>query len=141
MNKPRVLFLCSGNSARSQMAEAFLRKHGGDRYEAHSAGLTPQPVNPLVVRAMAEAGLDISLCRSKSVKEYLGQACFAHLFIVCDEARKNCPTTFPGVAQVCHWPFDDPAEFTGDDEEKMSRLRQLRDQIEARILSWLKTQA
>ncbi len=137
MTRPRVLFLCSGNSARSQMAEAFLRKHAPDRFESFSAGLTPQPINPLVVRAMEEVGVRLDGHRSKSVREYLGQLCFGHLVIVCDEAKKSCPTTFPGVAQVHHWPFDDPSDFAGSDEEKLVGIRRVRDEIEARIKAWL----
>ena len=98
--KTRVLFLCTGNSCRSQMAEAFLRKYGGDRFEPHSAGLAPQPIHPLAVRVMEEAGLDISGQRSKSVREYLGKMHFQYLIIVCEQADRNCPTTFPGITRA-----------------------------------------
>ncbi len=94
--KTRVLFLCTGNSARSQMAEAFLRQYGGDRFDPHSAGLAPQPVHPLAVRVMQEAGIDISRQRSKSVREYMGKVHFQHLIVVCEQADRNCPRNLPG---------------------------------------------
>src|SRR5664280_2052023 len=97
MEKLRVLFLCTGNSARSQMAEAFLRKYAGDRFEVHSAGLEPKDLNPLTVRVMEEAGFDMSGHRSKGIGEYLGKVLFQYLITVCDDAEKNCPTVWPGV--------------------------------------------
>ena len=137
MKPMRVLFLCTGNSARSQMAEAFLRKYGGENYEAFSAGLEPKPVNPLTVRVMQEAGIDISGQRSKGVNAYLGKVHIHTLITVCDDADKNCPTVWPGVAQHLHWSFPDPAAFEGSEEEKLAVFRQVRDQIEARIRKWL----
>lgn len=92
MSKPRVLFLCTGNSARSQMAEGFLRKYGEGQFEAHSAGLEPKEVNPLMVRVMNEAGIDISNQTSKGIETYLGRTLFQFLVTVCDDADKNCPT-------------------------------------------------
>ena len=139
--KARVLFLCTGNSARSQMAEAFLRKHGGDRFEPHSAGLAPQPIHPLAVRVMQEAGIDISRQRSKSVREYLGRTHFQHLIIVCEQANRNCPSTFPGIGDRLFWPFEDPASFAGTDDEKLAKFREVRDRIEACIKAWLKDPA
>jgi len=138
--KTRVLFLCTGNSARSQMAEAFLRKHGGDRFEPHSAGLAPQPVHPLAVRVMQESGVDISRQRSKSVREYMGKMHFRHLIIVCEQANRNCPTTFPGTGERLFWPFEDPASFSGTGDEKLAKFREVRDQIEARIKAWIAQQ-
>lgn len=134
--KTRVLFLCTGNSARSQMAEAFLRKYGGDRFEVHSAGLEPKGLNPLTVRVMEEVGMDMSGHRSKGVGEYLGKMLFQYLITVCDDADRNCPTTWPGVSQRLHWSFEDPAAFEGTEEEKLEKFRQIRDQIEARIREW-----
>lgn len=133
----RVLFLCTGNSARSQMAEAFLRKYAGDRFEAHSAGLEPKGVNPFTVRVMQEAGIDISGHTSKGVDAYLGKVLFQHLITVCDDADKNCPTVWPGVNQRMHWSFEDPAAFEGTEEEKTARFREIRDRIDARIKAWL----
>ncbi len=133
----RVLFLCTGNSARSQMAEAFLRKYGGDKFEAHSAGLEPKELNPLTVKVMNEVGIDVSKQRSKGVGEYLGKVLFQYLITVCDDADKNCPTTWPGASKRMHWSFEDPAAFIGTDEEKLAKFRQIRDQIERRVQDWL----
>lgn len=135
--KTRVLFLCTGNSARSQMAEAFLRKYAGDRFEVHSAGLEPKGINPYTIRVMEEVGLDLSGHRSKGVNEYLGKVLFHYLITVCDDTDKNCPTTWPGVNQRLHWSFEDPAAFEGTEEEKLAKFREIRDKIEARILEWL----
>ena len=133
----RVLFLCTGNSARSQMAEAFLRKYAGDRFEAHSAGLEPRGVNPLTVQVMQEVGIDISGQSSKGVDTYLGKVLFQYLITVCDDAEKNCPTAWPGVNQRMHWSFEDPAAFEGTIDEKLNKFRQIRDKIEDRIQIWL----
>ena len=137
LNKQRVLFLCTGNSARSQMAEAFLRKYGGDKFEAHSAGLEPKELNPLTIKVMNEVGIDVSGQRSKGVGQYLGKVLFQYLITVCDDADKNCPTTWPGVSKRMHWSFEDPAAFVGTDEEKLAKFRQIRDQIERRVQDWL----
>jgi arsenate reductase len=139
MEKQRVLFLCTGNSARSQMAEAFLRKYAGDRFEAHSAGLEAKGINPLTVQVMKEAGIDISGARSKDFSVYLGKVLFQYLITVCDEAEKNCPTVWPGVSQRVHWYFEDPAAFTGTPEEKLAKFRQVRDLMEKKIIGWLET--
>ena len=136
----RVLFLCTGNSARSQMGEAFLRKYGGDRFEVYSAGMEPKGLNPYTVRVMEEIGCDLSGHRSKGVSEYLGKVLFNYLITVCDDAEKNCPTVWPGVNQRLHWSFEDPAAFEGTEEEKLTKFRQIRDQIEARIQAWLAEQ-
>ena len=133
----RVLFLCTGNSARSQMAEAFLRKYGGDAFEAYSAGLEPKGLNPLTVRVMQEVGLDVSGQKSKGVGEYLGKVLFQYLITVCDDAEKNCPSTLPGISKREHWSFEDPAAFEGADEAKLAKFREIRDQIEARIKEWV----
>lgn len=137
MNTRRVIFLCTGNSARSQMAEAFLRKYGAGRFEAYSAGLEPKGMNPLTVQVMKEAGIDVSGQRSKGVGEYLGKVLFQYLITVCDDAEKNCPTVWPGVNQRLHWHFEDPAAFQGTDEQKLAKFRQVRDLMERKIISWL----
>lgn len=137
MSKQRVIFLCTGNSARSQMAEAFLRSYGGERYEAYSAGLEPKGVNPLTVRVMQEMGIDLSGARSKGIGEYLGKVLFQYLITVCDDAEKNCPTTWPGVSTRIHWSFEDPAAFTGTDDEKLAKFREIRDQIAQHVRDWL----
>jgi arsenate reductase len=136
MTESRVLFLCTGNSARSQMAEAFLRRHGGDRFAVFSAGLEPKGINPFTRRVMAEKGYDLADQRSKDVFEYLGKTHFGHIITVCSNAEQRCPI-FPGIAQRLYWPFDDPAAFEGTDEDKLAEFRRVRDQIEARILAWL----
>jgi arsenate reductase len=136
----RVLFLCTGNSARSQIAEAFVRKYAGDRFEAHSAGLEPKGVNPFTVQVMQEVGIDISNQFSKGVDTYLGKTLFQYLVTVCDDAEKNCPTVWPGVNQRMHWSFEDPAAFEGSDEEKLAKFREIRDKMEQRIKAWLEEQ-
>lgn len=135
--RTRVLFLCTGNSARSQMAEAFLRSYGRERYEAHSAGLEPKPLHPFTVQVMQEIGIDISNQRSKGVQEYLGKVLFQHLITVCDDAEKNCPRVWPGVSNRMHWSFEDPAAFEGSDEQRLAKFRQIRDQIEQEVKFWL----
>src|SRR5512139_2067015 len=120
MSKAKVLFLCTGNSARSQMAEAFLKKHGGDRFEAYSAGTEPKGINPYTERVMEEAGVSFSGKYSKHIKEYMGKMYFAYVITLCDEAETSCPAIFPGTAQILHWPFEDPAAFVGSDEEKLA---------------------
>ena len=141
MDKQRVLFLCTGNSARSQIAEAFLRKHGGDRFEAHSAGLDPKGLNPFTVKVMNEIGIDVSSQTSKGVETYLGKVLFQYLVTVCDDADKNCPTVWPGVNNRMHWSFQDPAAAEGTDEEKLAKFREVRDLIEVKIKSWLAEQS
>ncbi len=134
--KTRVLFLCTGNSARSQMAEAFLRKHGGHRFEAYSAGLEPKGINPYTRRVLAEVGIDMAGQSSKDLNTYLGKLHFGYLITVCSNAEERCPV-FPGMGIRLHWPFEDPAAVEGSDEEKLAKFREVRDQIEARILEWL----
>ena len=135
--KTRVLFLCTGNTARSQMAEAFLRKYGGDRFEAYSAGLEPDIINLYVYQVMEEVGLDLAGQRSKSISEYMGKVHFGYLITVCANAEEKCPAVFPGMGQRLHWPFEDPAASEGSDEEKRKKFREVRDQIEQRIKDWL----
>jgi arsenate reductase (thioredoxin) len=141
MSKQRVLFLCTGNSARSQMAEAFLRKYGGDSFEPHSGGLEPKGVNPLTIQVMKEAGIDISNQTSKGLETYLGRTHFQYLVTVCADADKNCPTVWPGVNTRMHWSFEDPARFEGTREEKLAKFREVRDLIEQRIREWVAEQS
>jgi arsenate reductase len=136
MSKARVLFLCTGNSARSQMAEALLRKYAGDRFEVHSAGLEPKDINPYTTRVLGEIGLDISGHSSKDVMKYLGRVHFGYVITVCSNAEENCPI-FPFVIERLHWPFEDPAHFEGTDEETLAKFREVRDQIDARVRAWL----
>ncbi len=137
MDKARVLFLCTGNSARSQMAEGFLRRYAPHAFEAYSAGLEPKGIHPLTVQVMAEAGIDLSGHRSKSVNEYLGRLMFGFLITVCGHADANCPAVFPGVGKRMHWEFDDPVAFEGTEEERLAEFRRVRDKIRDRILAWL----
>ena len=140
MNKIRVLFLCSTNSARSQMAEAFLRSYAGDKYEAYSAGIEPKEIHPLTKKVMDEIGIDISGQYSKSLKDYMGKIHFGYLITVCDEADKKCPTTFPGMGQRLRWSLEDPAQFVGTEEEKLEKFREIRDQIKKRVKEWVDNQ-
>jgi len=130
----KVLFLCVHNSARSQMAEAFLRNYAGDRFEVESAGLEPGKLNPFVVRAMAEVGIDISGNPTKSVFDlFNAKKAFQVVVTVCSkEAAERCPV-FPGLAEKHHWPFDDPSTFSGSDEEIMAKTRKVRDEIAAAV--------
>jgi arsenate reductase len=127
----RVLFVCTGNSARSQMAEALLRRLGGPTFEVFSAGTEPKGVNPLTVRVLSEAGIDISGARSKSTGAFLGQP-FDYVVTVCDRAREACPY-FPGAGRTLHWSFDDPAEATGTDEQRLAVFRRVMGEIRSAV--------
>ena len=131
MPKPKVLFLCTGNSARSQMAEGYLRHVAGDDFEALSAGVDPYTLNPLAVEAMTEIGIDISLQSSKNVREFLGQA-IPYVITVCDHARAHCPI-FPHTYKFLHWSLPDPTEATGSHGDKLAVFRRVRDEIAQRI--------
>ncbi len=134
--KARVLFLCTHNSARSQMAEGLLRHLAGDRFEVASAGTEARGVNPLAVRAMAEHGVDISGQRSKTLERFLDDG-WDYVVTVCDSANEACPV-FPRAATRVHWSFDDPSRARGSDEERVVVFRRVRDEIETRITAWLR---
>ena len=140
MSKPQVLFLCTGNSARSQMAEGFLRRYGGERFEAHSAGLEPKGVNPLTVKVMSEVGVDISSHTSKGLDAYFGMP-LPYLITVCDDADQNCPAGWNGVKTRMHWSFEDPARFEGTEEQRLAKFREVRDLIEQKIQAWVAEQS
>jgi arsenate reductase (thioredoxin) len=127
----RVLFVCTGNSARSVMAEALLRQRGGAAFEVHSAGTEPKGINPLTLRVLKEAGIDASWARSKSVSEYLGQH-FDYVVTVCDQARQSCPV-FPGIHESLHWGYEDPAEAQGSEAGRLAVFRRVFIQIGDRI--------
>lgn len=127
----RVLFVCTGNSARSQIAEALLADAGGADFEVHSAGTDPQGVNPYTVRILAEAGIDWSRATSDPVTKYLGES-FDYVITVCDRARETCPV-FPGARNPRHWGLDDPAEVAGTDEERLAAFRRTRMEVAARL--------
>lgn len=137
MSKKRLLFLCTGNSARSQMAEAILRKYGGDRFEVYSAGLELKGLNPYMIEVMEEVGYDMSFHFSKSISLFVvGNVTFDFLITVCSYAEKTCPL-FPGMGKCLHWPIEDPATLQGSPEEILTKFRQIRDQIESKVHSWL----
>jgi len=141
MHKPRVLFICTGNSARSQIAEAFLRAYADEHFEVYSAGLEPKGfILPEVLIAMKERGLDMDGQTSKSVTEYLGKLHFAHVITVCGDAEENCPAVFLNMGIHEHWPFDDPAKFQGSEAERLEFIGSVRDQIDQRIRQWLEAQ-
>jgi arsenate reductase len=141
MNKPKVIFLCTGNSARSQMAEGLLRALAGDHLDVFSAGTEPKGrILPEVQQVMREVGIPMTGQFSKSVTEYLGKEVFAYVITVCADAEDNCPTVFLSMGIHEHWPFDDPAKFTGDDEGRLALTRRVRDQIEDRLRVWLSLQ-
>ena len=131
----RVIFVCTGNSARSQMAEALLRRDGGPAFEVVSAGVDPKGVNPLTVRVLRDIGIDISEARSKSVDDFVGQP-FDYVVTVCDRARESCPY-FPGGRETLHWGFDDPAEATGTEAERKSVFEQVLGEISGRIRTFV----
>ncbi len=130
-DKKRVLVLCTGNSARSQMAEGLLRHDAGDRFDVASAGVAPSHVRPEAIEAMRELGIDISGQRSKSVDECSGQE-FDYVITVCDNANEQCPI-FPGKTHRIHWGFEDPAAVQGDSEKRRESFRRVRDQIRDRL--------
>lgn len=131
MKRKRVLILCTGNSARSQMAEGLLRAMAGDRFEVESAGVEPTQVRAEAIEAMREIGIDISAHCSKSVDEFKSQK-FDHIITVCDNAKESCPV-FPGSAERTHWSLDDPAAVRGDEATRLAAFRRVRDEIAARL--------
>jgi arsenate reductase (thioredoxin) len=134
---PRVLFLCTANSARSQMAEVLLRKHAGARFEVYSAGTEPGEIDPLTIRVLNEIGIDASGLWAKSVELFRGKMHFDYVITVCSNAEARCPV-FPTAAIRLHWPFNDPDTASGSEEQRLAKFRAVRDQIEKRILAWLK---
>ncbi len=133
---PNVLFLCTGNSCRSQLAESLLRERAGNHFTAYSAGSEPKGIHPLTIQVLQEKGIDTSKLRSKNLSEFLGKLPVHHLIVVCDNANQNCPRIVPGMLNREFWPFDDPPAFQGTDDEKLNKFRQVRDQIDRRIQQW-----
>ena len=133
--KKRIIFVCTHNSARSQMAEGLLRHFAGDRYEAYSAGTQSTRVNPLATKAMAEKGIDISKHTSDHIDKYMGME-FDYVITVCDNAKESCPY-FPTNKTQWHWSFEDPAAATGTEEDRLAKFREIRDQIEKRLQNLL----
>jgi arsenate reductase len=137
MTRSRMLFLCTHNSARSQMAEGFLRHLTGDRFEVASAGTEATRVHPLAIRAMQEVGIDISAHRSKTVDALLGDP-WDYVITVCDAANERCPL-FLGHTTRLHWSFEDPSQATGSEDQRVGAFRRVRDRIHARVTDWVAT--
>jgi arsenate reductase len=133
----RVIFVCTGNSARSQIAEALLRRQGGERFDVVSAGVDPRGVHPLTVKVLENVGIDISGARSKSVGEFLGQT-FDYVITVCDRARATCPV-FPGGGETLHWGVEDPAEATGTDGQRLAAFERALTELAGRVKAFIAT--
>ena len=135
----RILVLCTGNSARSQMGEGLFRAEGGGDFEVSSAGITPSSVRPEAIAVMKEIGIDISGHRSKSVDEFAGQS-IDYVVTVCDNARDNCPV-FPAATEKLHWCLEDPAAVQGSEEERLAAFRRIRDQLQERVKTFFRDRA
>lgn len=134
-----VLFLCIGNSARSQMAEAFLNEMAPNRFKAFSAGIEPGTLNPMTVFVMEEIGISMAGHYAKGVDTYLGKKSFEYLITVCDRAEQKCPTLWPGAGQRLHWYFEDPVAFLGSEEEKHSKFREVREEIRSKVAEFIQS--
>lgn len=140
MEKPKVLFVCIHNSARSQMAEELLRKLAGDRFEVESAGLEPGKLNPIVVQALKEEGIDIAGKKTNAVFDLFKSGMhYSYVITVCDEASaERCPI-FPGLCQRYHWSFTDPSKFQGNTQEKLAKVREVKEEIRTKLKEWIAT--
>jgi arsenate reductase len=136
--KPRVLFICTHNAARSQMAEALLRKHAGDRFEVASAGFEATDVHPHTRAVLAEVGIDGSGLYAKGMREFLARRAVRHAIIVCAQAEEQCPKIYPFSGETLYWAFDDPAALEGSPELHLAKFRRVRDEIDSRIRAWLR---
>jgi arsenate reductase len=134
MTRLNVLVLCTGNSCRSIMGEALLRARAGDRFNVYSAGTAPKGVNPIALQVLSEIGIDTSGLASKHVSEYVGKLPLAYTITVCGSAEETCPRTRSGMGERLFWPLDDPPAFPGTDEQKLDKYREVRDQLDAKIL-------
>lgn len=139
MDRKRVLFLCTGNTSRSQMAEAILRARAGDRFEAHSAGVRPSSVRPETLQVLFESDIPTEGLRSKGVDDFLGSVFLHYLITVCDEAEEKCPRVWPQGGTRLFWPIDDPGCVVGSEDEVLQAYRRARDELSARIDEWLAT--
>ena len=133
-----MLFLCTGNSCRSQIAEGFLRYYAGDRFEVCSAGTDPKPINPYTILVMSEVGIDLSGHYSKLVTDPVIPVELDYLITVCEEADKNCPIGLKNAKHRLHWFIEDPAVFEGSEEERVLKFREARNLIEKRIKQWVR---
>jgi len=139
MDRKRVLFLCTGNTARSQMAEAILRDKADDRFEVHSAGLQPSQVRPETVAVLKEVGIPTTGLRSKGVEEYLGRIHIHYLITVCAHAEEHCPRIWPQGGERVFWPVDDPAAVDGPEGERLDAFRKTRDELTQLVEEWIAT--
>jgi arsenate reductase len=137
MKKPNLIVLCTGNSARSQMAEAFLKKYASDHFEVYSAGFEPKEIHPYTIQVMEELGYDLSDQYSKNISEYLGHKHFGIVITVCQKAEERCPTIL-GLGTRLYWPFEDPAAIEGTEGEKLAKFREVRDALHEKLKFWLK---
>lgn len=137
MNKKNIVVVCTGNSCRSQMTEAFLNKYGNDQYNAYSAGIEPHPIHPYTIKVLEEKGFDWSGHNSKHIRDLMKKIDIDILITVCSSAKESCPTIL-GIQEELHWPFEDPAAFEGSDDEKLLFFRKIRDQIEDKVKWWLR---
>ncbi|MCA9980026.1 MAG: arsenate reductase ArsC [Anaerolineales bacterium] len=139
-SQAKFLFICTGNSARSQMAEGLLRYLAGDHFQVYSAGVEPKGVNPYAIQAMDERGISLAGQSSDNLRQYLGHTHFGYVVTVCDHAEESCPRVWLQAQNHMHWAFEDPAAFEGTPEETLAKFREVRDQIEAKLMSWLAEQ-
>lgn len=137
ITRTSVLFICSHNSARSQMAEAFTRRLAGPLFDVASAGIDPRDIHPLTYTVMGDAGLSLKGQSSKSLKLFLGKQGFTYVIMVCPTGEAQCPKFFPGTTKLLYWPFDDPASAVGDEVQRLAVFTRVRDEISARVTSWL----
>jgi arsenate reductase len=137
MERQRVLFLCAHNAARSQIAEALLRHHAGDRFEVYSAGLEPTEIHPIARKVLEEVGIDASMLRAEGLDKYLAKISVQYAIVVCERTQAQCPHLYPFAQRTLYWPFEDPVAFRGTLEARLLKFREVRDQIQARLLGWL----
>ena len=137
MERERVLFPCAHNAARSQMAEALLRHHAGDRFEVISAGLEPTEIHPLTLRVLAEDSIETQDLRVEGLDRYMAKTTVQYAIVVCEKTQAKCPRLYPFARQTLYWPFEDPAAFIGSPKEQLEKFREVRDQIDQRVRGWL----
>jgi len=137
MERPRVLFLCAHNAARSQMAEALLRQTAGDQFEVCSAGLRPTEVHPLTRRVLDEVGIDPAGLKAEGLEVYMARVSVRYAVVVCETTQAECPRLYPFASQTLYWPFEDPVSFAGSSEQRLAKFREVRDQIGIRLRAWL----
>lgn len=137
MERPRVLFLCAHNAARSQMAEALLRHHAGDRFEVCSAGLEPTEIHPLTLRVLDEVGIDTSALTAEGLDTYMARVSVQYAVVVCERTQAQCPRLYPFARETLYWPFEDPVGLCATPDVQLQKFRDVRDRIRARLLAWI----